>query len=311
MQYRFSGHESFPCRYAWLPKAYRALLNNPRTFADEEDAMVTLGIGKNMVRSVRFWMQVTGIIAPVPEGYGPTTFGRMLLDPDEGFDPYLEDIRTLWLLHWKISTQQESPLFAWDYLLNRWNRPEFTRSAVLAAFQEDVTRQERSLSNVTLEQHFDVFLHTYVSTRSRKGALLEDSLDCPLVELELLRPIGERTIDLGTSGGRRETVYAFRRDTKLEISTALFLYCLMDFWNARHQAEHTLSFRQIAVSSGSPGQILKLSEWELRERFERLKADTRGALNFIESAEQRQVVRNDTANYDCLALIYQREGTYV
>jgi hypothetical protein len=23
--YRFSGHETFACRYAWLPKAYRAI----------------------------------------------------------------------------------------------------------------------------------------------------------------------------------------------------------------------------------------------------------------------------------------------
>ena len=52
--YRFSGHESFACRYAWLPKAYRALRNDPLIFSDEPRAMVELGLGKNMVRSLRF-----------------------------------------------------------------------------------------------------------------------------------------------------------------------------------------------------------------------------------------------------------------
>jgi len=49
--YRVSGHESFPCRYSWLPKAVRGLAENPMIFSDEDAAMVTLGVGKNMVRS--------------------------------------------------------------------------------------------------------------------------------------------------------------------------------------------------------------------------------------------------------------------
>jgi hypothetical protein len=52
--YRISGHESFPCRYTWLPKAVRGLEGNPRLFSDEDQAMVDLGLGKNMVRSARF-----------------------------------------------------------------------------------------------------------------------------------------------------------------------------------------------------------------------------------------------------------------
>ena len=43
MNYRFSGHETFPCRYAWLPKAYRSLTANPRIFGNEEDAIVSHG----------------------------------------------------------------------------------------------------------------------------------------------------------------------------------------------------------------------------------------------------------------------------
>lgn len=55
--YKISGHETFPCRYAWLPKAFLAIESDPKVFADEEKAMVTLGVGKNMVRAIRFWAQ--------------------------------------------------------------------------------------------------------------------------------------------------------------------------------------------------------------------------------------------------------------
>lgn len=58
---RFSGHETFACRYAWLPKAYRAVKADPRTFVDDDKAMVVLGLGKNMVRALKFWVEVTGV----------------------------------------------------------------------------------------------------------------------------------------------------------------------------------------------------------------------------------------------------------
>jgi hypothetical protein len=61
--YRFSGHETFPCRYAWLSKAVKALEHRLKIFADEDDAMVELGVGKNMMRAIRFWVQAAGISA--------------------------------------------------------------------------------------------------------------------------------------------------------------------------------------------------------------------------------------------------------
>ena len=69
--YRISGHESFPCRYTWLPKAVRGLDGNARLFSDEDQAMVDLGLGKNMVRSARFWAQAALEWSPrFPEGSG-------------------------------------------------------------------------------------------------------------------------------------------------------------------------------------------------------------------------------------------------
>ena len=50
----FSGHESFALRYLWLKKGYDALADNPEFF-QRDDAMVILGVGKNMVRSIRHW----------------------------------------------------------------------------------------------------------------------------------------------------------------------------------------------------------------------------------------------------------------
>jgi hypothetical protein len=289
MNYRFSGHETFPCRYAWLPKAYRGIKEDRMLFSDEENAMASLGVGKNMVRAMRFWVHATGIAESAKSGGAEiTAFGNALLDPKSGADAFLEDRKTLWLLHWKLSTQVDEPLFAWDYLLNQWPHPEITRSEVLREFGEQAKKLERKLSSITLEQHYDTFLHTYVPTRSKKGDIQEDNLDCPLVELELIQRLGDREAG---NGGRREPIYAFRRDSKHDISPQLFSFCLDDFWRTRRPNESTITFRDVAIGYGSPGQIFKLPEWDIRLRLEAIDSETDGAFQFEETAALQRVIR--------------------
>lgn len=305
--YRVSGHESFPCRYTWLPKAVKGLRENPDLFSEEADAMVALGVGKNMVRSIRFWSLASGItrVAHKSRGLSLTKFGTLLLG-ERGLDPFLEDIRTLWLIHWNLSTNMENPLLAWDYLLNRWQEPELVPTAVIKALQKEVEKQDGALSAVTIEQHFDTFIHTYSPTRGRKGEVQEDNLDCPLVELEFLVKVGEREPE--RSSGKRETIYSFRREDKPEITPELFLYCLNDFWQKRREVESTLTLREVAHGHGSPGQVFKLPEDDVRSRVDALARQTNGGMKYSETASQQHIQRLDVLdNIELLKGIYGDE----
>lgn len=250
--------------------------------------MLEFGVGKNMVRAMRFWVEATGLAVTAEVGMKPTPLGEKFFGTD-GLDPYLEDIQTLWLMHWNISTQVENPLFAWEFLLNRWQEHEIAEGPVLKAFAQESERlTQKQLSPVTLHQHFDVFLHTYMPTRGKKGDLADDNLDCPLTELELLTVVGER--DVG--GKHREPVFAFRKEEKPSISAELFTWALLDFWQKRHQAEKTLPAQTVAHGMGSPGQIFKLPEQDIMARLADLSATTREALTFQDSTALPQVSRN-------------------
>ena len=289
MNYRFSGHESFPFRYTWLPKAIRGLKENPLLFSndDDDEAMVSLGIGKNMVRSMRFWVHATGMAESGDHGsMKPSALGQILFN-DAGLDPFLEDIQTLWVLHWNIATQKDEPLFAWRFLLNDWQESEFAEQGVLRAFERESQRLARKLSLVTLKQHFEVFLHTYIPTRGKKAEILEDNLDCPLTELELITIVGER--DLG--GHRREVVYAFRREEKPSITTELFSWALNDFWEKMHPNEKTLPVGVIATGVGGPGQIFKIPEGDVMARLAEIESVTNGAFSYQESSALPQMHR--------------------
>ena len=92
----FSGHESFACKSHWLKRGYD-FVNSERNFNDD-DAVVHLGVGKNMVASIKFWLKAIGLLKDT----GLVDIAGHLLDDENGKDPYLEDIGTLWLLHFLL-----------------------------------------------------------------------------------------------------------------------------------------------------------------------------------------------------------------
>lgn len=286
MGFRFSGHETFAFRYAWLPKAYNAVKAKNDVFSDEDKAMVQLGVGKNMVRSIRFWASLLGIIeSHGGRSYSVTPFGEKIFNPEIGLDPYLEDSQTQWLLHWRLSTAPE-PLFVWHYLLNRWQESEMVSSIILPMVIRELEGTHK-LSKNSLDSLLKVFFHTYVPTRGKKSKVMEDNLDCPLVQLRLVEFSGDRD---SSSFGKKEPIYTFRRGEKPELSLTLFLYCLTDYWKNSAPDERTLSYEQIANDIGSPGQILKLSEEGIQERLNNLNEFSRHFV-FTDSSTSRLLER--------------------
>lgn len=280
--FRFGGHQTFPLRITWLPKAAIGLSEGRDVLGDILEGVVALGLGKNMVEALRCWADAYGVAERTGHGWRLTADGEAIFG-SQGFDRYLEDPQTLWWLHWKISTQKDGRFFAWELAFNRWIEPSFTASAMLAAYSKEAQRSGRSLSEVSLKQHFDVWLRTYCAPRVSRGG--EDSLDSPLAMLGLIRPIGELE-----EVGRREPVYGFDTGPKRAIGQALFSYCLMDWWDARIAGEETVPFSEAANGPGSPGRIFRMPEAEVRTRLAALSR-AGGEIELVESLNQQQLRR--------------------
>jgi hypothetical protein len=283
-QYRFSGHETFACRFAWMPKVYDLVKRAPQAWSDDDLAMIEMGLGKNMVRSAKFWASAMGLVSGrSSKDVAATAFGERIFGQG-GFDPYIEHSATPWLLHWKLSSNPAIPLFAWHFLLNRWPYPEFSRQDVLRVFARESARLGHDHSEITLSQHLDAFLHTYLPSRS--AVSIEDSLDGPLTDLTLLQTVGERR----TEGARRELIYSFRRGRKPEISAALFNFVVDDYWRTRRPREATISLRELSVGDFSPGRIFLLNEEDIRLRLEAGRDEERG-FEYLPSAIDGRIVR--------------------
>lgn len=279
-QYQFSGHETFPFRYPWLKKGFDAVRADAGVFV-RDDAITTLGVGKNMVRSIRHWCLAAGVLEDFErDALRPSRFGEALLS-DDGFDPYLEDPASLWLIHWQIATNRYRST-TWFWAFSHFHEPEFTREALTSAlFRWTQTLPGKQVAESSVKRDVEVFLRTYAPSRQGRGGMAEDSLDCPLVDLGLIvQPGGGQT-------------FQFRRGRQQTLPDGVLLYATLAFWETHAPQAGTLAIADLARQPASPGRVFKIDESSLVERLEGVERLTGGAISFGETAGLRQLYRRE------------------
>lgn len=282
--FRFSGHQTFALRIAWIPKAVSRFEKGQDPLTNPDEGITKLGLGKNMVEALRCWIEAFQI-AHKPQGeWLLTHIGNVIFNPEDGLDPYLEDVCTSWLLHWLICTNAESPFFAWECVFNRWSSSEFTSSQIIEAFEKETRRTAKPVSAVTLKQHWEVFLHSYRPTREDKG---EDHLDSAMSCLRLIREAGERT----NANGKSEILYSFDAGRKSAIPEQLFWFFVHCWWSRYAPKEKTIPLRDLVLGDHSPGRLLKMQEAEVVERVTAMAEKQPKVFQIIDSISLRQLHR--------------------
>lgn len=281
----FSGHESFPLRYAWLKKGYDALQDDPCIFSSDS-AMTDLGVGKNMVRSIRYWGIATGLWEPTRESRGrelqATDLGHQLLAAG-GWDPYMDDIGTIWLIHWLLASNAESSTTFW-LLFSRQKPGQFTKDELMDELREVAEESDstRKVSASTLERDIGVTVRCYTRSRHDKGRDdgAEDALNSPLMALGLLRSIE----------GKRGT-YAAPLAAHPSLPSLVFEAVLLEWCSRRALGkDRAIPFEDLLYGWGSPGRVFRLHEAALMDRLTRAVGRLDPALKFDETAGVRQIL---------------------
>ena len=87
MEMKFRAHDTFFIRKGWISKGMRYVdKSHGEVFVDKkENPMDVLGIGANMVKALRYWLQAIGITEEPNSGKRIqkfTEFGQLVLDHD-------------------------------------------------------------------------------------------------------------------------------------------------------------------------------------------------------------------------------------
>ena len=189
MTMKFRAHDTFFIRKGWLSKGMKYVHNKPDVFvAKDENPMDVLGIGANMVKALRYWLQAVGLTEEPNSGKRVQTFtplGQSVFTNDR----YIEELGTLYLIHYRLSSNK-SDATAWYYFFNEFTMSEFSRDDFVDFLQRRI-RMEDSDATVairSLNDDFSCIINTYLPRykTSPNRVAPESNIDCPLGELGLI-----------------------------------------------------------------------------------------------------------------------------
>jgi hypothetical protein len=247
LKYTFSGHDSFQCRQLWLKKGFD-YIKSKKSFNDQ-DAVVKLGVGKNMVSAIRYWMKAFSII---DHKDNPTEFGTALFS-DNGWDPFLEDDASLWLLHYQlIKTNLAS---TYNIIFNEFRKEKmFFNKETFVNYMKRRREAEEGLNfnENTIADDFIVFVKMYQGNDSNNKDV-EDSFSGILSEIDLLKTIGR---------GKDEQ-YQIENNDRDKLPEAILLFSILD----NPVYGNSISLSSLENDHNSPGSVFALSRSGLTNKI--------------------------------------------
>jgi hypothetical protein len=262
----FSGHESFSCKSLWLKKGYDFVVNG-KNFNNPE-AVVELGVGKNMVTSIRYWLKVFGIC----ENDKATELGHFLFDSKNGKDCYVEDLATLWLLHFNLVFLQEATLYNLFFCGFQKERSIFDREQLATYVKVKLIEKGKlNLYNQnTVKKDIGVLLSNYLLPLNPSSN--EDYFSL-LIDLDLIRQSSENNKS-----------YYFNIDGKRKVIEEVFLYALIKL--REKLGDNSIPFEVIYENIGV---IFCLTDYETIELLKIIVNNYSEYISYSDVAGIRQV----------------------
>ena len=186
---KFRAHDTFFIRKGWISKGMRYVGKKPDVFiSKKENPMDVLGIGANMVKALRYWLPAIGVTKEATTGrriQELTDFGRLVFE----HDTYIEEIGTLYLLHYKLVSRPEVAT-SWYFFFNIFGLSDFTRTefATQISNQIKIWDENAKVAPRSIEDDFNCIINTYVPRYKTMPSKVsaENNIDCPFGEMGLI-----------------------------------------------------------------------------------------------------------------------------
>lgn len=260
-KYTFSGHESFTCKTLWLKKGFD-FIHNDYNF-NAPDAVILLGVGKNMVASIRYWMRAFGMI----QNDELLPISSYLFDQNTGKDKYIEDLGTLWLLHFNLVSCEEATLYNWIFTRLQKERKSFDRQNVVNLVRRIMTEDNKLnfYNENTIKKDVGTLLLNYVLPLKAKAL---DDYSALLIDLDLIR----------TEDGK---TYTFNIEGKRKLPWQIFLYAIITLKGEDNTVDYDL-LQNI-------GLMFCMNDMEVIEMCKTIEQENKENIRYSETAGIRQI----------------------
>jgi len=277
MKFQFSGHDSFICKHFWLKKGFDFLMKRERTFNDDL-AVVDLGVGKNMVTAISYWLKAYGICNQSNE---ITALGLNLFNDKTGYDPYLENLGSIWLLHYSLIKSEKASIYHLFFNEFKRDKFQFTREQLLNFLLRKLEgNQQNNVNANTINTDISVFIRNYLKSGFRHRKIdIEDEFSNLFVDLEMMESYQSENAE-----EKMVEWYKVENDIRVDLPSEVVLFTILD----NDGYGNSISFKELLVGVNSPGAVFALSDEGLYNKIEQIQA-MHPDITYTESAGVREL----------------------
>lgn len=292
---QINKHGSFYLRNGWPTKIIDAVRNDAHIYSPNNEllAVDTIGVGRVMIKAMRYWATVLGITDEGKDQQGVvqvlTPLGQLVAENDI----FCTDRGTLWLFHRNLARNKDEAT-AWYWAYNVYPDTSFQKDTFSDALYSFLQLEGASYSKAAVQKEFDCFKNTYVSDQvfSITKVIEEDTIPF-FAPLKLLEYKGKG-------------VFEKRKTPTQEIPDDIFMYCIL-----ADNEDHLLNNRQLSISlllegCKQVGKYMNLSFSSLLELLQRLA--NMGYLRLVNNFGNRYVEILEHDADKILVEHYQRIG---
>ena len=285
MKLQFSGHESFICKNLWLKKGYDFKGN-----FNDESAVIELGVGKNMVTSIGYWLKAFGVVDADNKF---SELAEYLFNNKRGADPYIENIATVWLLHYSLITTNKASIYSLFFNEFRKKRTEFTREHLfnfIKRLLED--ESQKNINENTIGADISVFIRNYLKPVYKATKIdIEEDFSSLMIDLDFMTLFESENAE-----GKSIEWYRVQSKRQFDLPDEVVLFSILE----NYPASKFISFNELLNGKNSPGLIFCLTDEGLYSKIENLTKKYNG-LNYSETAGVRELqMKTDLNKWEVL-----------
>lgn len=243
---KLKRHESFSIREGWLAKGIKNVKENSKTFSSAE-ATDILGVGTNMVKSLKYWMSATCLIKEENRETFLSEFGSLI----DIYDPYLEDIFSWWLIHIKMMLNIDDA-YIYNLFFNKCGKKSFSKRDIYEQLALNLNNEKLEYNENILQDEVSMIIKTYAIDEKIDNP--ENNFISPLSELNLIKKIDRDTYE------RNKPEYR-------NLSYLIVFYLIEQLLDDKDY----ISIDELLKVDNSPAKILNLDKNLINEYLDEMK----------------------------------------
>lgn len=276
MKLQFSGHESFICKHFWLKKGYD-FIKNKGNF-NEESAVIDLGVGKNMVTSISYWLKAFGLVDGKQQ---PTEIANFLFNENNGNDRYIESLASVWLLHYSLIKTNKASIYSLFFNDFRKGRTDFTKEQLLNYIKRALEDEnQKNFNENTINSDISVFVRNYLKPTFKETKIdIEEDFSSLMIDLDMMKSYKAENAE-----GKIVEWYQVENKVQVDLPAEIVLFTILD----NDSYSKSIAFKELLVGYNAPGAVFALNEEGLYSKIEQIVKRHKG-ITYTETAGVREL----------------------